>query len=301
MSDSFATQLGAAFRDKDKLIPSVTRHLITAKPSDRRSDCIHPSEMANESWCPRATYYRIAGYTPEPVINSLAMEIVFDIGSEAHSRWQGWFRDMGVLRGMWRCLWCHLLWWDVSPVSCPRCDVGKDLIAYREVPVSNDNYLIAGHMDGDVLRGNGTFTPIECKTIGPGTVRYDAPKLIDKYSYPSRETGKMNVDWQALWNGIRIPFPAHLRQGMLYCFLYEVEYITFIYEPKFITAHPKEFDIKVNFDVVDPLLKKALVVKQALEKERPPQRPVGFDRTTNACKRCPFQKTCWGANNDPSL
>jgi len=30
-----------------------------AKPSDRRQDIIHPSEMAKEGWCPRSTYYRI--------------------------------------------------------------------------------------------------------------------------------------------------------------------------------------------------------------------------------------------------
>jgi CRISPR/Cas system-associated exonuclease Cas4 (RecB family) len=297
-ASALAQLVGAGYRDRDKLIPTVSRHLLKKKFTDRQSDCIHPSEMANENWCPRATYYRIAGVKPEPLPNGLAMEIVFEIGNDAHSRWQNWFREIGILHGLWKCLWCKLIWEDMSPSECPRCWVGRDLIVYREVPISNAEHLIAGHMDGDVLRANGEFLPIEAKTIGEGTIRYDAPALIQKYSYTTTETGGVNVDWRALWNGIRRPFPAHLRQGMVYLYCSGQSAITYIYEPKFITAYPKEFEIKFNPQIVEPLLKQCRLIKLSLERERPPKRPLWAEVKCTNCQRCPFKTTCWGNRED---
>jgi hypothetical protein len=290
-----AKAVGASFRDKEKFISGVGRHLLTQQESDRRSDCIHPSEASHKDWCIRSAYYRIAGYEPEPIPVSLAFKLVFETGHEAHHKWQKWAWEMGILRGLWECLFCDLKWEDVSPWQCPRCEMGRDLIRYREVPVENGEYLIAGNADGDVFWLD-EWTYIEVKTIGTGTVRYEAPQLIEQHTYRHiDDNGKerTGVDWLALWNAIRRPFPAHLRQGSIYCFCGGRDKIRFIYDPKFITAHPKEFEIKFNPDVIVDILDECLKVKNALEAQRPPKRPMWAEPKCKTCKECPFQKACY--------
>ena len=302
MGNEFAKTIGEGFKDKNKLTTQVSRHLMKEEVSDRRSDCIHPSEASHEHWCPRSTYYRIAGYEAVQAPRSLSMEMVFETGHDAHRKWQTWFREMGVLNGDWRCRVCSKVWSGVSPTSCPRCESGGHLIDYAEFPVSNDDYLLAGQSDGDVIRPDGTSTLIEIKTIGTGTVRYDAPSLMAKYSYHHfDDSGKIRtgVDWQALWNGIKRPFSSHLRQGMIYCFCSGRDEITYIYDPKFITAHPKEFSVKYDRVHIEGILEQCLTVKDGLEKQSPPDRPDWAEKSCRTCSTCPFKKECYGndANN----
>lgn len=296
MPKGLAKILGQGFRDKDKLVSQVTRHLQTAPDDDDRNPfCIHPSEMAKgDKWCERATYYRINGTPADPSPNSLAMEMVFETGHDAHHKWQSWLWDMGILWGMWECLWCGLYWWDKSPTMCLRCEVGKDLLKYREVPVSNDQYLIAGQADGLIKK------PIEVKSIGPGTVRVEAPALLAKYSYThidSEGAPHTGTDWQALWRGIRRPFPSHLKQGMIYCFCAGWSHIDFLYDPKFLTAWPKEFEIKFSKDIIQDVLDKCLLVKDALERQRPPKRPHWATKTCASCKACPYRTECYDSRH----
>ena len=287
------------FRDRDKLVPTIARYLSKAVETDRRTDCIHPSAASHEDWCTRAAYYQIAGAEAEAVPRSVMMELVFERGHDSHDKWQRWAWDLGILRGMWRCRWCHLYWWGVSPQYCPRCDVGKDLLQYAEVPVSSPEHLLAGQADGEVFIGE-RWVPIEIKTIGSGTVRYEAPHFVEQYAYSYTDAdGKQHsgTDWIALWNGVRRPFPAHLRQGMIYCFCKGWEEIIFVYEPKFLTAHPKEFLVKFRPDVVEPILEKCLQVKRSLDAQRPPKRPHWATPACKTCTNCPFKKVCWNGRN----
>ena len=296
MPDGLAKVIGQGFRDREKLVSQVARHLMHEKESDRRQDCIHPSEMAKgEAWCTRATYYRFTGAPAESLPRSLAMEMVFETGHDSHNKWQVWLWEMGILQGMWRCLWCQLYWWDTSPRECPRCFVGEDLIKYAEVPVSNDEYLIAGQADGFVGK------PIEIKTIGTGTVRYEAPALLKRHSYKHLGTdGKEHagVDWYRLWQDIRRPFPSHIRQGMIYCFCAEWESMIFIYDPKFLTAHPKEFEVKFRKDVIEDSLEQCLTIRKSLDKGRPPKRPHWAQVEHASCKACPYRGVCYVRGGD---
>lgn len=296
MPDGFAKLMGAGFRDPDKLVTSVTRHLLKSFDTDRRTDCIHPSEMSHEHWCPRSTYYRISGVPFDQMPISLAMEMVFGTGDDAHLKWQRWFREMGVLGGAWFCQNCGNHWDDISPYECPRCEAGSSVIDYAEVPVFSDEFLIAGHGDGDVYIGSSPRL-IEIKTIGTGTVRWEAPKLVEQYSYKHKdESGKLRTgtDWNALWRGIHRPFPAHLKQGNIYCFCTGRDEIVYIYDPKFVTANPKEFEVGFSPEIVRPLLEQCTAIKNALEAQRPPKRPMWAEPKHAECKRCPFRATCWG-------
>jgi hypothetical protein len=224
------------------------------------------------------------------------MEMVFERGHDAHGKWQTWFRDMGILKGSWVCRYCGLHWEDVSPHVCPRCEHGADLIRYAEVPCENKEFLIAGSADGDVVRATDT-TLIEIKTIGEGTLRWDAPALIEKHSYRhTDDAGKSHtgVDWYSLWNGIRRPFGPHLRQGMIYCFCLGRPSIIYIYEPKFVTAYPKEFEIKFSRDLIEDRLQQCVIIRNALERGHPPKRPMWAEKTCKTCKNCPFRNTCYG-------
>ena len=298
MTEGLAALAGSTFRqDSNKLTDLVARHLLREEVSDRRTDCIHPSAASHNDWCTRATYYEISGAPKSPLPRSVMMESVFETGHEAHNKYQNWFWDMGRLRGVFECLWCGLKWEDWSPYECPRCETGRQLLRYREVPLQNRAYLLAGNADGDVLGDDG-WVLIEIKTIGPGTVRYDAPELLERYSYVhTDEQGRTHsgVDWDALWNGIRRPFGSHLRQGMIYCFLMKRKQIRYIYEPKFKTAHPKEFVVQFRSDVIEEILRKCSLVAVALDKGRPPKRPVWAEKTHSTCKRCPYRKECWDA------
>lgn len=305
MPAEFAKQIGEVFKDRDTLVSDIGRHLLKGQESDRRADCIHPSEAASENWCPRATYYRITGAEPDPAPRWLAMEAVFETGNDSHRKYQTWLREMGVLKGNWYCMRCGLLWEDMSPHTCPRCEAGYDLIDYAEVPVSNEFYLLAGQADGDVYRqtdGGPEDTLIEIKTIGTGTLRYDAPKLIEKYTYQHvDEDGKSReyTDWPLLWSHIRRPFPPHLRQGMIYCFCKGRDRIVYIYEPKFLTAYPKEFEIQFRKDLIEDVLDQCLVVKNCLEKQRPPKRPIWAEKKSEGpCKKCPYRSVCYDRQPD---
>lgn len=281
---------GEGFRDRDKLVSAVTRHLAKTVVTDdytvRGQLGIHPSEAAHSDWCPRATHYRLTGTKVDIVPRRLAMEMIYETGSDAGRKWQTWFREMGVLRGLWKCLSCELVWYDTSPMICPRCEVGADLIAYAEVPVSNAEHLLVGSADGDVLIGDPRL--IEVKTIGAGSVRVEAPQLFAKYS----------GDWYKLWQNIHRPFASHLRQGMLYCFCADRKEIIYIYDPKFLTAYPKEFEIKFQFHLIEDILEKCVQVRTSLETGRPPKRPVWAKPKFATCQQCEFRSTCWNGREE---
>lgn len=298
MVSELTKALAATYRDKDKLTQQVARHLVRQlEVTDRRSDVIHPSEVSHEGWCPRATYYRISGVPAAPEPRKLAFEMAFETGHDAHRKWQHWFWDMGLLKGVFHCNNCDLYWWDQSPTACIRCETGKELLRYAEVPVSSPEYLLYGNADGDVVKTDGTSTLIEVKTIGTGTIRIEAPQLQKRYTYThTDDEGKVHtgVDWYALWQGIRRPFPSHLRQGMIYCFCYDRKEIVYIYDPKFITAYPKEFEIKLRMDLIQDVLDECIKVKNGLEKQRAPKRPMWAGEAVTACKHCPYHETCYG-------
>ena len=298
-----AALAGAAFsaRATDNLVSEAAAWLLKNPlvDTERTSQYIHPSEMAKAQWCHRATYYRISGEPALTTPNSVSQEVVFNHGNQAHHFWQTLYWRMGRLQGNWQCRWCRTVWEGVSPTVCPRCEAGVDMLVYREVPLHNEEYLIDGHADGDVISRDGkTSSLIEIKTVGAGSVRYDAPALLEKYAFTGTLTAGggavTGVNWDKLWRDLKRPFPSHFRQGMLYCFLKERPSIVFIYEPKMVSGYPKAFDVKFDFSYVEPLLAKCLVVKDRLQKGVPPKRPVWATPSCTTCRDCPYTKVCYG-------
>jgi CRISPR/Cas system-associated exonuclease Cas4 (RecB family) len=293
------------------LLGDIHKHLLSehGKPTDRRQDIIHPSEMAKSDWCPRQTYYRLAGASPEKDRNfSAQLEGVFAEGHMIHAKWQKWLQDMGRLYGKWVCRVCGYSWIGTGGhPTCEECynaldgygDANRFALEYHEVPLAaEEKYLIAGHEDGAVEDLNAL---VEIKSIGNGTVRFDDPKLLRQFTVKT-EDGKTVIDTDGLWKALRRPFGSHIRQTQIYLALCKemglpFDQVIFLYEYK-ATQATKEFAVKYNPEISEPLLDSALDIKYALSKGKPPPRPDFTGQDTKVCKECPFFNTCWETTTD---
>lgn len=282
------------------LLGDIQRHLLVKAdaPSDRRQDIIHPSEMAKSDWCPRQTYYRIAGIAPVGTEKfSATMENIFDEGHTIHDKWQTRLREMGRLWGLWECLVCGFHFLATAPGQCESCGLG--LLKYREIPLdAEESHLIVGHADGGVPDINSM---IEIKSIGTGTLRIEEPKLLGKYQVETTE-GKKIYDLDQLWKDLARPLPSHIRQANIYLWIaqqmgYDFAEMVFLYEFK-ANQLVKEFTIGLSDRVITPLLNNALAIKEGLEKKVAPVRPEHTGKTTTLCKNCMFFKHCYEEDSE---
>lgn len=239
------------------------------KPSDRRQDIIHPSEMAKTGWCPRGTYLRIKAcreasdpfLKPKEYVGVQLLNI-FDEGHYIHDKWQKRLWDMGLLYGSWYCNQCEGRFNGLSPDKClaSHCRAPKKFLEYREIGLQAPEFLISGHADGGVPSKKAL---IEIKSVGAGTVRVSAPELYKKYSDGQK------VDLPGLWKAIEEPFPDHVNQGQLYlriCQIMGFDYtqISFLYESKF-NQGAKEFVVQYDPKHTEDLFESARQITQALE------------------------------------
>ena len=288
-------RLKDTFKGDDVVLPSLYRHvmrMMSQGDPERRHDVLHPSDMAGRDWCPRHDYYRIID-TPvekESTANpSFTMNNVFAEGHQIHGKYQTWLWEMGVLHGMWLCLSCSARWEATSPKFCPLCQSPR--LIYREVPLHRE--LVGGHSDGAVHDLDDWSGLIEVKSIGMGTLRFEAPRLHQRY-----------IDGETLeniWWKINRPFPSHIKQGQLYLWMAWPRYeeICFIYESKF-HQQTKEFVVSYNPSLIAPLLESAREVAQAVLDGVASPRPEWADPDGRICKSCVYRRTCWqlGAPDD---
>lgn len=268
-----------AKKTRTRLLGDIERHLQKRPAGDRRTDVLHPSEIIKNDWCRRASYFLLKGYPKSQPNPTLRMQNIFDEGHYIHAKWQTWFQEMGVLHGKFKCLVCNNITWGTSPELCQHC--GREgLLQYAEVTLVDEDLRIAGHTDGWV-KGLGDDCLIEIKSIGPGTIRNEAPSLM----------GDADWDFMKAWGNITRPFPSHIKQGQVYLELmkrmgHEVDEIVFLYELKADQSY-KEFSVKADFEIVRHVFDGAKSVVTAVEKNIAP-------RCNNAagsyCKQCaPFK------------
>lgn len=256
--------------EKTLLLGSIQNHMMREadKPSDRRQDIIHPSEMAKTGWCPRGTYLRIKACreADNPFLKpaeryGVQLLNIFDEGHYIHDKWQRRLWDMGELWGQWKCLQCKGTFNAISPTNClaSHCRADKEFLRYAEIGLRADEYLIAGHADGGVP---GKQALLEIKSVGAGTVRVSDPDLYKKFSDGQK------VDLPGLWKGIEKPFPDHVNQGQLYlhiCKIMGLDFnkIVFLYESKF-SQGAKEFVVDYDPSHTDELFESARLIKRAI-------------------------------------
>jgi len=147
-------------------------------------------------------------------------------------------------------------------------------------------HKISGKADGWV-KGLGPDFLIEIKSIGPGTLRFEAPYLL----------AEADGDVEKAWKNIKSPFRSHQLQGQVYlhlCHLMVAEglldsaptEIVFIYELKSSQDY-KEFTVQYNPEYTKDIFDKAMDVSWAVDNNRP---PVCSINPVVGCKRCaPFR------------
>jgi hypothetical protein len=253
-----------AKKTNPRLIGDIERHLMAKPAEERRTDVLHPSEMAKSDWCLRASYFALTGVTVKKDKPNLRLQSIFDEGHSIHAKWQNWFREMGTLHGKWQCHICGGTFFATSPVKCGLCDARAYFLEYREIPLVDDELRIAGHADG-WIKGIGADCLIEIKSIGTGTLRFEAPELI----------AKADGDLTKAWRSIRRPFRTHLMQGQIYLELMKrmgepVNEIVFLYELKADQDY-KEFLVKADFELVADIFGNAKEVVTAVTNGVPPE------------------------------
>lgn len=268
------------------LLPEIEVHVAAAQAernAQRDTEHLHPSDLSKTNWCPRATYYKITGEEESNTQRlSLQRMNVLEEGHRIHDKWQSFMRLTGRLKGNWHCSACDAVWWGKSPDECPECGYSGKHITYREVPIKDKEHRIIGHADG-VVEFDKDYV-IEIKSVGLGTLRWEAPSL-----YASYEDG--NVDIDGLWKNIMRPLPAHARQVQLYMHCLGIHQALVLYEWK-PTQAVKEFTLTYSTDVVQPLLDGAKLVIEALDNELVPDKPEGFTKSKQ-CRFCPYKDKCW--------
>lgn len=287
------------------VIPEVRKVMLDRErnPHKHKTNVIFPSEMARADWCPRATYYRMTGY-PEPSSNpSFTLENVFAEGNRIHAKWQGWLAETGLLWGDWKCSRCaETLLNSVKPQGPDTC-VGTSYIdltkrdpewedkgfkhdwEYKEVTLRSTSLPISGHADGGLIKYNCL---IELKSVGLGTVKFDAPKIYNDNTHEI--AGKKIVDIDGIWSSLHRPLMAHMKQGQIYMWMAQemgmaFDKIVFVYEFK-PNQKAKEFTVFPSADILDPMLETAKMITDCVSEGKIPACPK-----TGGCSECrPWEK-----------
>ena len=262
-----------------RLMGDIERHLMARPLGDRSTTVLHPSEIIKRDYCRRAGFFLLSGHTKIAENPNLRLQSIFDEGHTIHAKWQRWFQEMGVLYGRFTCVACDFSIFDIGVVTCPHC--GKDTMEYREVTLIDESLRIAGHTDG-WIKGIGDDTLIEIKSIGPGTIRSEAPNLF-------MDAG---ANFMEAWKNVRRPFPTHIMQGQVYLELmqrmgHDVNEIVFIYELKADQDY-KEFSVKRDYELVRHVFDNAKLVVDAVDAGVAPE---CNNNPGSTCKQCaPYQE-----------
>lgn len=252
-----------------RLLGDVERFILKKnQTSTRRTDVLHPSEIIKPDWCHRYSFYLLKGGTPKTEKPSLRLQNIFDEGHAIHEKWQNRFKEMGVLYGMWH-----------GPVG-KGWNISSEVDAedeYLEVPLKDESLRIQGHADG-WIKGIGQDCLIEIKSIGAGTLRFEAPELLRDADH----------DLTRAWKNIRRPFRGHLLQGQMYLELARRQFgedapkeIVYIYELKADQDY-KEFTVKADYEIVSKIFYFAEKLIKAVDEDKMPDcnvSPLG-------CKYC---------------
>jgi len=259
-----------------RLMGDVERYLLARPDGDRRTDVLHPSEIIKKDFCKRGSYFLMTGHKKIAEKHPMKLQSIFDTGHAIHAKWQKYFQEMGVLHGKFKCVVCDKITWGTSPAECEHCQAPSAKLDYNEVTLTDDDLRIAGHTDG-WIKGLEDDCLIEIKSVGPGTIRSEAPQLMSD----------VDNDPQKAWGNVRRPFPSHVLQGQMYLELMKrmgnpVNEIVFIYEWKADQSF-KEFTIRPDFELVRHIFDKAQSVIDSVDAKAV---PVCNNNPGGTCKQC---------------
>lgn len=137
------------------------------KVSPRMGLSFSPS-MLTYKYCRRLKIAQLAGLVElyyDKVTPSVQTK--FDMGHLFHDLVQGWFWDIGILKGSYKCFKCEKIYHDlISPEQCPsgiKSHTRKSL-KFKEVIMKEPTHLLSGRCDG-ILMIDGEEHLFDIKSI----------------------------------------------------------------------------------------------------------------------------------------
>jgi len=281
MTSSMLDKFLDAKKVPTRLLGDVERYMLKREPEPRSSTVFHPSEIIKHDFCHRYSYHLMTGGEKTIDKPNLRLQNIFDEGHYIHAKWQKRFQDMGVLYGKFQCVACNTVTTATSP-ECDECGTSKTM-EYREVTLKDEELRIAGHTDG-WIKGIGDDCLIEIKSIGAGTFRFEAPELLLD----------ADNDVTQAFKSIRRPFRSHMLQGQMYLELAKRMFsseapneIVFLYELKADQSY-KEFTVKANYEVVEPVFNKVRKILKYIEDGTMPECNVDPKKGCKSCNSIPL-------------
>lgn len=292
------------------VIPEVRKVLLDRARKDaeitaHRHNIIYPSEMGKTDWCPRATYYRMTGLPLPSSKSSFTLENVFSEGNMIHNKWQGWLAQTGKLWGDWRCSRCAEYVKDsIKPEIIFGPCIGTDWVNlglkfhdqqevfkhdwhYKEVTLRSSTLPVSGHADGALIDDN---VLIELKSLGVGSLRFEAPQLITQHTHETK-SGRKILDVDGIWKDFHRPLTSHIKQGNIYLWMAKemglpFDRICFVYEFK-ANQQAKEFVVPYTEDLISGVLDTAADIENHVKLGKPPDCYAG----PGGCTQCkPYER-----------
>jgi hypothetical protein len=283
------TQYLNAAKASEPLYGDVQKHVLekALRPSGRRQDVLHPSEMVKPDWCHLAAFHRLR-LEAEPAERSrttFTRENIFQEGHETHRKWQRWLTEMNRLAGDWKCWYCGDVFWnDTTPAECHSCSAPPSCLEYAEVPLNATALRIGGKADG---YAPDDWALIEIKTLGLGSLRYERPEFLERHMVETETFGNL-PDLTRLWKDFRRPLPSAVRQTQLYMYLANhfedlpAERCVFFYDFKS-TQETKSFTVTYDEAFSEPLIEAATAIVDCVKTDTPPHCNINGRAGCPAC------------------
>tara|TARA_Y100000310_G_scaffold344994_1_gene461020 strand:- start:4860 stop:6821 length:1962 start_codon:yes stop_codon:yes gene_type:complete len=225
---------------------------------------------------------------------------LFDKGHNMHNRWQGYFAEMGILKGCWTCKnpLCSFEYGieETQGVFCPKvCDeCGCERFKYKEMQVFSKELKFRGNVD--LILDFANFKEDQFNGVRPAFNMDSLPKkpIVVDMKTANDDQFKRKV----LAKGVH---PEYIVQLLIYIHLLNCEYGIIIYENK---NNSELAAYKIDRDEEKfKLISEQVLLLEAMSETKvlPPPRPKTI--SDYECKYCEFAPHCKKCSiwNDPDL
>ena len=203
----------------------------------------HPSQIMG---CQRAVFYSFCGVPMESNIPNPKTIRIFHNGDHYHLRMQGYFRDMRMLWGQWKCQKCRKEWTGIAD-DCPACKAPLRKQLYDEIDfnwkqMSPDVWKIIGSCDGIIApepTANGS--------------KYTSLSLLKKEFTSDLSCLELKSMNSRGFTGLHKPKEEHIYQGNCYMGCLGIPQCHFPYENKD-NQEIRVFTEKASTDVFEEIV-----------------------------------------------
>jgi hypothetical protein len=276
------------YGDMPARVEQIVREYMVKKAVDntRAYDIFHPSAWG---YCHRKIAYQYYNHKSKFLTKGYEdvdprIERIFDNGHYAHSRWEKYLNEAGVLRGVWKCInpKCHKKYgdkeklgiFDPSKETGWSCCCGCNKAEYEELRVkSEDKYNFDGHCDAVVDLSNSRFK--KGTNLDIFVVDFKTIKSKDFFDLTEAD-------------------PKHVVQVNIYMWILDLKGSVVLYESKD-TQEIKEMFVPRDDKMIERIKQEALELVEILSCNKLPKRDSNYTRSKPPCRFCEFCKICYGS------